>query len=343
MNIDHGFTDKSVLITGGLGFIGSSLARRLVGLGARVTLVDSLIPQYGGNLFNIGEIKDRVWVNITDVRDPHAMAYLIKGHDYLFNLAGQTSHLDSMNDPFTDLDINSTAQLSILEACRQYNSTLKIVFASTRQLYGKPQYLPVDENHPICPVDVNGINKLSGERYHLLYNNAYGIRACALRLTNTYGPGMRVKDARQTFLGIWIRNLIEGKPILVFGDGLQLRDFNYVDDVVEALLVAALSPQADGNVFNLGCAEYISLKALAELMVELNQGGEYRVVPFPPERKSIDIGDYYSDYSKIRSVLGWEPRVSLRDGLERSLAYYGAYRRHYWEQESRLQHPTSPS
>ncbi len=343
MSSEQRFTDRKVLITGGLGFIGSSLAGRLVGLGAQVTLVDSLIPQYGGNLFNIEAIKGRVRVNITDVRDPHAMTYLIKGHDYLFNLAGQTSHLDSMSDPFTDLDINSTAQLSILEACRKHNPGLKIVFASTRQLYGKPQYLPVDENHPVCPVDVNGINKLSGERYHLLYNNVYGIRACALRLTNTYGPGMRVKDARQTFLGIWVRNLIEGKPILVFGDGLQLRDFNYVDDVVEALLMAALSPRTDGEVFNLGCSEYISLKALAEMMVELHRGGEYRVVPFPPERKSIDIGDYYSDYSKIRSALGWEPRVSLRDGITRSLAYYREHHRHYWDQENPPQGPGSQS
>lgn len=329
---DDFFSGNHILITGGLGFIGSSLARRLVALGAQVTLVDSLIPQYGGNLFNIEDIKDRVRVNITDVRDPHAMATLIKGHDYLFNLAGQTSHLDSMSDPFTDLSINSTAQLSILEACRLYNPTLKIVFASTRQLYGKPQYLPVDEKHPICPADVNGINKLSGEWYHLLYNNVYGIRACALRLTNTYGPGMRVKDARQTFLGIWIRNLIEGKPILVFGDGLQLRDFNYVDDVVDALLAAARAPQADGQVFNLGGAEHISLRNLAGMMVELHQGGEFRMVPFPPERKTIDIGDYYGDYSKIRSALGWKPKVPLREGLERSLAYYSRHYRHYWDQ-----------
>jgi UDP-glucose 4-epimerase len=325
------FHDKAVLITGGLGFIGSSLARKLVNLGARVTLVDSLIPQYGSNFFNIADIRNQVQVNISDVRDPYAMAYLVKGKDYLFNLAGQTSHLDSMSDPFTDLEINSTAQLSILEACRQHNPNTKIVFASTRQLYGKPEYLPVDENHPIRPVDVNGINKLSGEWYHLLYNNVYGIRACALRLTNTYGPGMRVKDARQTFLGIWIRNLIEGKPILVFGDGLQLRDFNYVDDVVEALVMAAVNTQADGKVYNLGSSDYVSLKALAELMVELYQGGEYQMVPFPPERKAIDIGDYYSDYTKIEQELGWKPRTPLAEGLQRSLAYYKRHYRYYWE------------
>lgn len=329
----QGFAGKNVLITGGLGFIGSSLARRLVGLGAMVTLVDSLIPQYGGNLFNVHDIKDKVKVNITDVRDPHAMAYLIQGQDFLFNLAGQTSHLDSMTDPQTDLDINASAQLSILEACRKHNPRIRIVFASTRQLYGRPEYLPVDEKHPIRPVDINGINKLAGEWYHLLYNNVYNIRSCALRLTNTYGPGMRVKDARQTFLGIWIRNLIEGKPIQVFGDGLQMRDFNYVDDVVEAFLMPALDARAEGEVYNLGNTEYVNLKDLAGMMVEIFGSGSYQVIPFPPERKAIDIGDYYSDFTKINRALGWRPRVSLQDGLRKSLEYYALNGVHYWGQD----------
>ncbi len=330
MNEYPSLKGSNILITGGLGFIGSNLARRLVNLGATVTLIDSLIPLYGGNPFNIHDLSGRVTVNVSDVRDPYAMAYLIQGKDYLFNLAGQTSHMDSMTNPQTDLDINASAQLSILEACRQHNPTIKIVFASTRQLYGKPEYLPVDENHPIRPVDVNGINKLAGEWYHLLYNNVYNIRACALRLTNTYGPGMRVKDARQTFLGIWIRNLILGKPIQVFGDGLQLRDFNYVDDVVEALLMAAVQPKADGKVFNLGSHEYINLKELAAIMVELYQGGTHEIIPFPPERKAIDIGDYYSDYTMIKRSLGWEPQVGLKDGLEQSLGYYSQYHEHYF-------------
>jgi UDP-glucose 4-epimerase len=325
-DLDH----AKVLITGGLGFIGSALARRLVHLNANVTLVDSLIPKYGGNLFNIHDIKDRVTVNITDVRDPYAMAYLIQGQDFLFNLAGQTSHLDSMQDPRADLDINASAQLSILEACRQHNTDIKIVFASTRQLYGKPDYLPVDEAHPIRPVDVNGINKLAGEWYHLLYNNVHGIRACALRLTNTYGPGMRVKDARQTFLGIWIRSLIEGKPILVYGDGTQLRDFNYVDDTVDALLKAAIAPEANGQVFNLGSKEYINLKDLAAMMVQLYPSGHYEVVPFPSELKAIDIGDYYSDYTKANQVLEWAPKIDLKEGLKRSIDYYTENYVHYW-------------
>jgi len=325
------FRDTHALITGGLGFIGSSLARRLVDCGARVLLVDSLIPEYGGNLFNIEGIADRVTVNIADVRDPHGMAYLIQGQDYLFNLAGQTSHLDSMRDPYADLEINCRSQLSILEACRHRNPRIKVLFASTRQIYGAPTYLPVDERHPLHPVDVNGINKMAGEWYHVVYNNVYGIRAAVLRLTNTYGPRMRVKDARQTFLGVWIRRLVEGQPIDVYGDGRQMRDFNYVDDVVDALLTAATREEANGRIFNLGAEDPINLRQLAEVLIEINGGGEYRVVPFPSDRKVIDIGDYYGDYRMIRGTLGWTPRVPLREGLIRTLAYYREHGKHYWE------------
>ena len=325
------YSGKEILITGGLGFIGSNLARSLVTQGANLTLVDSLIPQYGGNAFNIDDIKNKVAVNVCDVRDTFAMEHLIQGKEYLFNLAGQTSHLDSMADPHTDLDINAAAQLSILEVCRKENPDIKIVFASTRQLYGRPDYLPVDEKHPIRPVDVNGINKLAGEWYHLLYNNVYGIRACALRLTNTYGPGMRVKDARQTFLGIWIRLLLEGKPIKVFGDGLQLRDFTYVDDCIEALLLAGASDKANGKVYNLGGSEVIGLKDLSKMMVNLGHGGSFELAPFPSERKAIDIGDYYSDFSLITKELGWVPKIDLKDGLKRTLNYYSTHFSHYWD------------
>ena len=326
MNVNYReiFEGKKVLVTGGLGFIGSNLAFRLVDLGAEVLLVDSLIPEYGGNLFNIAGIEDRVQVNISDVRDEHSMRYLVQGKDYLFNLAGQTSHLDSMQDPYTDLEINCRAQLSILEVCRKYNTDIKIVFASTRQVYGKPEYLPVDEKHLLRPVDVNGINKMAGEWYHILYNNVYGIRACGLRLTNTYGPRMRVKDARQTFLGIWIRHIVEGKPFEVW-DGNQLRDFTYVSDAVQAFLVAAASEAANGKVFNLGGDCVTSLKDLADLLVELNSGSEYVVRTFPPDRKRIDIGDYYANYNLIRSELGWAPQVPLQEGLAQTLAFY---RRH---------------
>lgn len=327
------YSGSKVLITGGLGFIGSNLARRLVSLNADVTLVDSLIPIYGGNPFNLRDIKDKVRINISDMRDPFAMGYLVQDQDFLFNLAGQTSHIDSMTEPQTDLAINVTAQLSLLETCRKLNPTVKLVFASTRQLYGKPAYLPVDEKHPIRPVDVNGINKLAGEWYHLLYSKNYGIRACALRLTNTYGPGMRVKDARQTFLGIWIRSLIEGKPIKVFGDGHQLRDFNYVDDCVDALLMAGLDEKSDGMVFNLGSEEVIELTDLAKMLVTIAGTGSYDLVPFPADRKNIDIGDYYGDFRLITQQLGWRPKVDLRTGLALTLEYYQLNSAQYWDSE----------
>ena len=315
------FTQKRVMITGGLGFIGSNLARRLVDLGAEVTLVDSLIPEYGGNWFNIADIEDRVEVNISDVRDEHSMKYLVQNQDYLFNLAGQTSHLDSMHDPFEDLDINAKSQLFILEACRHHNADIKIIFASTRQIYGKPKYLPVDETHPLSPVDVNGVNKLAGEWYHLLYNTVYDIRTAVLRLTNTIGPRMRVRDARQTFLGVWIRLLVEGKPFEVW-EGNQLRDFTYVDDAVDAFLMAAASDDANGKIFNLGGDRVVSLKELADLLVAIHGGGAYEVREFPKDRKRIDIGDYYADCSLVRSTLGWEPKVVLPESLRRTLEYY---------------------
>ncbi|MDI1291042.1 MAG: NAD-dependent epimerase/dehydratase family protein [bacterium] len=324
------FAGARVLITGGLGFIGSNLARRLVHESCDVVIMDSLIPAYGGNPFNIEDIRDQIEVHYSDVRDRHSIRALVQGVDYVFNLAGQTSHLDSMTDPFTDLDINAAAQLSILEACREGNPGAKIVFASTRQIYGRPDYLPVDESHPIRPVDVNGINKAAGESYHLLYNSVYGIQACALRLTNTYGPGMRVKDARQTFLGIWIKQVLTGEPIKVFGDGLQKRDFTYVDDCVDALLLAGANPAANGHIYNLGSSEIIALGALAELLIDVAGQGSFELVPFPADRKQIDIGDYYGSSDLIAADLGWEPSVTLREGLTRTLEYYRAHADKYW-------------
>jgi UDP-glucose 4-epimerase len=315
------FEGKRVLITGGLGFIGANLAHRLVELGSDVLLVDSLIPEYGGNLFNIVGIEDRVRVNISDVRDTHSMSYLVRDRDVLFNLAGQTSHMDSMREPHTDLEINCRAQLSILETCRSCNPRIKVVFASTRQVYGKPDYLPVDENHPLRPVDVNGINKVAGEWYHTLYSHVYGVRACALRLTNTYGPRMRVKDARQTFLGVWVRAVVEQAPFEVWG-GAQLRDFCYVDDAVEAFLVAAEHDEANGKVYNVGGDCVVSLSQVAEMLLEVGGGGRQVVCEYPAERKVIDIGDYYADDKLIRAELGWRPGVTLREGLGRTIGYY---------------------
>ena len=315
------FQGAKVLITGGIGFIGSHLAERLVDTGAEVTLIDSLIPEYGGNLFNIESFRHRVRLNVSDVRDTYSMRHLVNGQDYLFNLAGQTSHLDSMRNPEPDLEINCRAQLSILEACRACNPGIKIVFASTRQIYGRPERLPVPETHPLNPVDVNGINKMAGEKYHLLYSDVHGISSAVLRLTNTIGPRMRIKDARQTFVGVWIRQLLEGKPIEVWG-GQQLRDFTDVGDAVDAFLLAAADPKTSGKVYNLGGDSAIDLASLAKLLVEVNGSGTYEAREFPAERHKIDIGDYYSDFSKIESELGWKPRHSLRSTLERTVAFY---------------------
>lgn len=321
------------VITGGLGFIGSNLAHRLVRMGAEVVVVDSLLPSYGGNPFNIDGIRDLIHVNISDIRDRHALPRLVEKADVIFNLAGQTSHLDSMTDPFTDIEINATSQLALLETCRVCNPGARIVYASTRQIYGRPRYLPVDEVHPIIPVDVNGINKAAGEQYHLLYHQVYGLGTCSLRLTNTYGPRMRVRDARQTFLGIWVKNALVGVPIRVYGDGSQLRDFTYVDDCVDALISAALSPNAAGQVYNVGGPEVINLLQLAELLTSMVPGASYEVVPFPGELKAIDIGDYYADDSRIRAELDWSPRISLKEGLEKTVSYYQEFGANYWGSE----------
>jgi len=319
------------MITGGLGFIGSNLAHRLVEYGADVLIVDSLIPDYGGNLFNVEDIKDRVRINVADVRDASGMNYLVRGQDYIFNLAGQVSHIDSMSDPYTDLEINCRSQLSLLEACRRNNPSVKVIYASTRQIYGVPDYLPVDEKHLLHPTDVNGINKMAGEWYHILYSNVYGIRATSLRLTNTYGPRQLMKHNRQGFIGWFIRLAIDSEEISLYGDGRQLRDLNYVEDVVEAFLLAGAMEMVNGNVYNLGGLEPVSLLHIVETLMELCPLASYRLVPFPPEKKRIDIGDYYGDYTKIRETLGWQPRVPLREGLARTIEYYRQHKERYWE------------
>jgi UDP-glucose 4-epimerase len=316
------------VVTGGLGFIGSNLVRVLVDFGARVSVVDNLMPEYGGNRRNLAGLGRKVTIHVADVRDWPRLPSLVRGQHYLFNLAGQTSHMDSMTDPQTDLDINCRAQLAILEACRRHNPGIRIVFASTRQIYGRPDYLPVDEKHPLRPVDVNGINKIAGESFHLLYSRVHGLAATALRLTNTIGPRMRIKDARQTFVGVWIRRLLEDKPIEVWG-GKQLRDFTYVDDAVEAFLLAAARPEAVGGVFNLGGPPPVTLRRLAELLVEISGGGAFVVRDFPGDRKKIDIGDYYADDRLIARKLGWKPRTILRTALERTVHFYRAELKHY--------------
>lgn len=311
-----------ILITGGLGFIGSNLARTLLTQGHEVTLLDSLVPAYGGNMFNVDEFNTQLKINISDLRDPYATRELLRHADVVFNLAGQTSHADSMTDPITDLEINAKAQLSLLEAVRDVCPEATIVFASTRQIYGRPKYLPVDELHPIRPVDVNGVNKVAGEQFHLLYHDVYGINTCAIRLTNTYGPRMRIKDARQTFLGIWIKNALTGTPVKVYGDGLQLRDFNYVDDVVAALIKASTTPACFGKAFNLGGERAYSLVDVAQTICNLVPTSSWELIDFPPARKAIDIGDYFSNFTMATELLGWSPEIDLDAGLARTIRYY---------------------
>jgi UDP-glucose 4-epimerase len=322
------FSGAKVLITGGLGLIGSTLARRLVTYGSDVLLVDSLNENFGGNVSNVGELATSIRVNISDIRDIRGLRVLLRDREFIFNLAGQTSHMDSMNAPFEDLEINCTAQLSLMEACRQINSSVRIVYASTRQVYGRPRYLPVDERHPANPVDVNGINKIAGESYHTLYHDVYQLKTTVLRLTNTYGPRMRIKDARQIFLGIWVRRVLEGCPFEVWG-GQQRRDFTFVDDAADAFIAAACNPETIGKTFNVGGSEVVSLRRLAEMLIEQNGGGSFDIHEFPVDRKVIDIGDYYTDDTAFRAVTGWAPKVSLANGLARTLEFYRANIRQY--------------
>jgi UDP-glucose 4-epimerase len=322
------------MITGGLGFIGSNLARALVDLGADVLLVDSLIADYGGNRFNIEGLESRLRVNIADVRQQSTMNYLVRDREIIFNLAGQVSHIDSMRDPETDLEINCRAQLTLLEACRRHNPGVKVVYAGTRQIYGKPASLPVDERHLVRPTDINGINKAAGEYYHLVYDSVFGIRACSLRLSNVYGPRQLVKHNRQGFIGWFIRRAVEGGEIQVYGDGSQLRDFVYVDDVVEAFLCAGARDALNGDVFNVGGSEPISLRDLVRLLIETAGSGTAAFVEWPADKVAIDIGSFYTDSTKFRSATGWRPKVSLEEGLRRTVHYYREHLSKYLEAEA---------
>jgi UDP-glucose 4-epimerase len=325
------YKGRSVLITGGLGFIGSTLARRLVEIGdVEVCLVDSLQPGQGGNHFNIEGIADRVQLHVADIGDDSLINHLVGGVDYIFNLAGSLSHVDSMQHPQQDLHNNCAAQIVLLEACRQFNPHARVVFTSTRQLYGRPVYLPVDEHHRIAPPDLNGIHKLAAEQYHLLFHRLFGLRATVLRLTNVYGPRQLMRHNRQSFIAWFIRQAMDGEVIELFGDGRQRRDLNYVDDVVEAMLLAGANEEAEGEIFNLGGDHPISLAELAEELIALTGRGSVCPTPFPPERQIVDIGNFYADWRKIERVLGWRPRTPLRQGLKQTIEFYERHREHYW-------------
>jgi UDP-glucose 4-epimerase len=329
------YKGRTALVTGGLGFIGSNLVRRLVEVGAEVSVLDALLPDQGGNLFNVADVRDRIEVHTADIRDQKVVNHLVGGVDYIFNLAGSVSHLDSIRHPLRDLEHNCAAPLTLLESCRHFNPQVKVVFTSTRQVYGRPVYLPLDEQHRVAPLDVNGINKLAAEHYHLLYHRLYGTRAVCLRLTNTYGPRQLVRHNRLGFIAWFIRQAMDGGVIELFGEGRQRRDINHVDDVVEALLLAGASEAAEGEVFNLG-GEPVSLAELADELISITGQGSVRCVPFPQERQLIDVGNIHSSYAKIESALGWRPRTPLREGLERTVEFYERNRAHYWKPDADL-------
>ena len=322
------FCGKRVLISGGLGFIGSNLARRLLQYGASVTIIDNLSPDFGGNPYNICGVEQQIQTIIADICDQEQLKNILPCQDVFFNLAAQISHVGSMQDPIIDLETNALKQIILLEMCRKFNPAIRIVYASTRQVYGRPQYLPVDEEHPLGPIDFNGISKLAGELYHQVSSQIYNTRTTCLRMTNVYGPRMRVRDAHKNFLGLWFQQLINKQAITIYGDGHQLRDLNYIDDIVNALLICAASPQAEGQVYNLG-DHPISLLELAKTIIEVNGSGNYCFMPFPQEREKIDIGNYYSNYDKIQTQLGWKPSTSLCAGIEKTLEFYRANWSHY--------------
>jgi UDP-glucose 4-epimerase len=329
MNLADTFHRREVLITGGLGFIGSNLAIKLAQYGANVTLLDSLVPQFGGSFFNISPVRNQVHVNISDMRDANSLDILVQGKDYIFNLAGQVSHGDSMRDPQLDLGVNCVSTMNLVEACRKHNPQVRMVYTSTRQVYGRPQHLPVTEDHPTVPIDVNGINKLAAEYYHLLYHATYGIHSTVLRLTNTFGPRQKLESNRQGFAAVFIRQALRGEKISLYGGGEQLRDFNYVDDVVSALLMAITSPGCVGKFFNLGSARPYSLIEFVEL---LKRHCKFAVetIPFPEDKRIIDIGDYYGDFSRFQAASGWRPEFDLEQGLARTIAYYREHKEVYW-------------
>ena len=330
MEIGTGFHGARALVTGGLGFTGSNLAIALVEAGADVTIVDAMIPGYAGNLFNIEPIKSRATVNFCDVRDANAMNHLARGHDYVFHLAGQVDHILSMSDPFPDIDINIKGTAVVMEALRRHNPEARLIYTGTRGQYGPATSLPVAEDAPTHPKGIYEISNLTAEKIIQVYNDAHGIESVLLRLTNIYGPRAQMKHHRYGVVNWFARLAIDGETIQVFGDGKILRDFLYIDDAVEAIMLCALSPAAVGEVLNVGIDQPTDFVELARTIVDVAGSGSWAFAPFSPERQAQEPGDFYSDISKIRRLVGWQPRTSLRDGLRQTIDYYRAHKAHYW-------------
>lgn len=332
MKIDGvGLKDKRVLVTGGLGFIGSNLSARLVELGAKVTIVDNMMPRLGGNLLNVKEIMEQVHINFSDVRDAHSMDYLVKGQEVIFHLAGQVNHVDSIRNPIQDLDINCRGTLVLLESCRKYNREAKIIFAGTRGEYGASVKLPVAEDHPTNPKGIYAVTNLSAEKMVLVYHDVHQIPGACLRITNTYGPRHQMAHDEYGVVNWFIRKAIDGEAIPVFGDGRILRDFLFVDDAVECFLSVADCPRAFGEVFNVGTGIPYSFIDLGKKIVEIAGTGKTAFTEFTKERKEVEPGDYYTDISKIERVVGWKPRTPLDEGLRKTIQFYRKHKKEYWE------------
>lgn len=325
------YNGKNILITGGLGFIGSNLAIKLVKLGAKVTLLDAMIPDYGGNLFNIEPIKDMVTVNFSDIRDENSINYLVRDKDYIFHLAGQVSHVLSLSNPFLDIDINIRGTAILMEACRKYNPRVKIVYTGTRGQYGSVAKLPVNENAPTNPKGIYEISNLTAEKIMRVYNDNFDIRCVLLRLTNTYGPRFQMKNNHYGVVNWFIRLAIDENTIKVFGDGQLKRDFLYVDDCVDALLMSAVNENLYGEIFNVGVDKPTTFIELAKLIIRIAGSGKWEFAPFSLERKALEPGDFYSDITKIKEAIGWYPKISLEDGLKATVDYYKRYKQYYWD------------
>lgn len=329
-NFGNAFKSKRALITGGIGFTGSNLAIALVNAGADVTVMDAMIPGYAGNLFNIEPIRDRVTVNFSDVRDVNVMNYLVQGQDYVFHLAGQVDHVLSLTDPFPDIDMNIKGTAVVMEAVKHHNPTAKVIYTGTRGQYGSAVSLPVSEDAPTHPKGIYEISNLTAEKIIQVYNDVHGIQSVLLRLTNIYGPRAQMKHSRYGVVNWFVRLAVDDATIKVFGDGKILRDYLYIDDAVEAILMCALEPKAVGEVLNVGIDVPTDFIELADTLIEVAGSGRWEFAPFSPERAAQEPGNFYTDISKIRSLVGWEPRTKLRDGLRETVEYYRKNKHHYW-------------
>jgi UDP-glucose 4-epimerase len=324
------FADKEILVTGGLGFIGSNLCIALVEAGARVTIMDNMLPRQGGNLFNIREIEDRVRVNFSDVRNQLSVNHLVKGKDYVFHLAGQVNHVDSMRNPLQDLDINCRGTLVLLEALRQFNRDARVIFAGTRGEYGASVKLPVDEDHPTNPKGIYAVTNLTAEKMMLVYHDVHGIKSVCLRITNTYGPRHQMVHDEYGVFNWFIRKAIDDEEIPVFGDGRILRDFIYIRDLVESMLIVSLTEGAYGKVFNVGTGVPVSFTDLAKKIVQVTGTGRVNFTEFTQERKEVEPGDYYADITRLNRCTGWSPKTKLREGIAETVDYYRKHRKEYW-------------